>query len=90
VIDFDRAAEMRVLPQFDPDAADLDKGSVPSQTASRRRLTVPDAENFDLRSMSSFEADYLERPIARSLAANKARTDVGLQVGNRLGKNRRP
>jgi hypothetical protein len=28
--------------------------------------------------------------IARSLAANKARTDAGVQVGNRLGKNHRP
>jgi hypothetical protein len=30
--------------------------------SSRRCLTVPDAENFDLRSMSGFEANFLERP----------------------------
>jgi hypothetical protein len=29
---------------------------------SLRRLTVPNVENFDLRSMSDFEADCLERP----------------------------
>jgi hypothetical protein len=28
---------------------------------SLRRLTVPDVENFDLRSVSGFEADFLER-----------------------------